>query len=86
MTAMTASRAALLVSIRPQFAEMIIDGRKTVELRRVRPRVDPGAVIFIYSTTPIQAIVAICLVERIVSDSRATVWGHTSVFSCPAQP
>ncbi len=78
---MTKSRSALLVSIRPKFAKMIIDGRKTVELRRVRPGVDPDAVVFIYATMPIQSVVAVCLIERIVSDSQNSVWEQVRKFA-----
>ena len=47
---------ALLLSVRPQFAESILDGTKTAEIRRQRPDVRPGALVIIYATKPKGAI------------------------------
>jgi predicted transcriptional regulator len=64
----------LLLSLRPKFAQLILAGEKTVELRRVRPKIGHGDIMFIYATAPIQAVVAHCRVDRVVSDSQDSVW------------
>jgi predicted transcriptional regulator len=46
---------ALLIALRPRFANAIYTGLKTVELRRTRPLGGFG-LVFIYETSPIGAI------------------------------
>jgi predicted transcriptional regulator len=43
---------ALLLSIKPRFADAIFDGSKTYELRKVRPRVVEGDLVLVYVTVP----------------------------------
>lgn len=43
---------ALLLSIKPRFADAIFDGSKTYELRKVRPRVKEGDLVLVYVTVP----------------------------------
>lgn len=43
---------ALLLSIKPRFAEAILDGTKLFELRKVKPRVGAGDLVLIYVTSP----------------------------------
>ena len=67
-------RSALIISVRPRFAQLIAEGTKTAELRRVRPRVELGAMVFIYATKPIQSVVAICQIEHLISGEKDVVW------------
>ena len=43
----------MLLSIRPRHVAKILDGTKTVELRRGRPIIVPGQPLAIYSTSTI---------------------------------
>ncbi len=61
------SKTAVLMSIKPEYAEMIFDGRKTVELRRVCPKVSKGDLILVYVSGPRMALVGGFEVEGIVS-------------------
>jgi predicted transcriptional regulator len=67
-------RHALLLSIRPKFAERILDGRKSVELRRVRPLVPEGAVLLIYVSSPVKALRAISTVQCVTSAQPDELW------------
>lgn len=58
-------RETLLLSVRPVFADQIMAGSKTVELRRIRPTADPGTQVLVYSSSPTMALVASALIERI---------------------
>lgn len=58
-------RETLLLSIRPVFVGRILDGTKTVELRRVRPDVRASKDVLIYSSTPTMALLASAVVDRI---------------------
>lgn len=48
---------ALLISIKPHYARAILEGRKTVEVRRRFPTVPPGTTVVLYSSSPERAIV-----------------------------
>lgn len=45
-------KKALLLSIKPRFADAIFQGTKTFELRKVRPRVSEGDLVLVYVTVP----------------------------------
>lgn len=48
----------IVISIRPQYTEKIIEGKKTVELRRRFPvAARNGTIAYLYSTSPVRAIV-----------------------------
>lgn len=65
---------ALLISVRPRFASLILKGTKKVELRRVRPRVGVKDPVFLYATLPVQAVVGYCLVSHVVSEPVRVIW------------
>lgn len=64
----------MLLSIRPRHVAKILDGTKTVELRRGRPVIVPGQPLAIYSTTPDAAVVALGRVSRIEVASPSALW------------
>jgi predicted transcriptional regulator len=68
------SKRVTLMSIRPEFAERIFDGEKRVELRRQRPRLEPGDVVLVYTTSPHQAVRGAFEVQRVVSKSVPSMW------------
>jgi predicted transcriptional regulator len=52
-----AEERALFISVKPRYADAILDGRKTVELRRTRPNLPNGSLVILYSSTPTRAVV-----------------------------
>ena len=74
----------LVLSVQPRFAEAIVDGRKTIEVRRRRPNVKPGTLGFVYSSSPVQAVIGSFRVDRILSGTPEELWlvarngGHIS--------
>ena len=70
----SAAVKALLLSIRPRYVAQIIAGEKTVELRRTRPRVPQGTRVLIYSTTPVQAIVAQTEIVQVLTGAPRQLW------------
>ena len=64
----------LWLSIHPRWVDAIVDGRKTVELRRRAPNVDPGALAVLYATTPRCSVVGSALVRRVVSLPLDQLW------------
>lgn len=65
---------ALLISIQPRFANAILSGAKTIELRRTMPTLEPDALALIYSSTPTKALVGWASVEDIVRASPHALW------------
>lgn len=65
---------ALLISIRPQFVESIFAGNKTVELRRVKPRLQVGDLVVIYASGSTKAIVGAFEVEGVTIASPLAIW------------
>lgn len=57
MTEFNVDRQALLLSVKPKYANLIVDRKKTIELRRRVPRIHKGAEVFIYSTSPEKALI-----------------------------
>ncbi|MFW6116349.1 MAG: hypothetical protein ACOC6F_01355 [bacterium] len=68
------SRYALLLSVRPKYAERILDGKKSVELRRTRPLIPDGIVLLIYVSSPVKALGAISTVQRVTSARPNELW------------
>jgi len=64
----------LLLSVRPRFAALILAGTKTIELRRVRPRVVPGDGVLLYVSSPVMALTACSTVERVFEGSPTKLW------------
>ena len=69
---------ALLVSIRPKFVEQIFAGVKTVELRRIRPRVKAGDLVIIYASGSQKALVGAFQIADVLAASPATIWRRYS--------
>ena len=63
-----------IISLKPQYAELILSGEKTVELRNRIVRMKPGTVIWIYATKPVGGIVALAELDSVVHDTPAEIW------------
>ncbi|MEA5549914.1 ASCH domain-containing protein [Anabaena cylindrica UHCC 0172] len=65
----------LLISIHYEYANMIFDGNKQVEFRRVRPRhLGEGDLILVYATSPEKALLGILEVEKVVEMPPNKLW------------
>lgn len=65
----------LLLCIRPEYANKIFDSNKTVELRRVRPRLlNEGDLVLIYVSSPIKAVFGSFKVDSIIEKPIAELW------------
>lgn len=73
----------VLVSIRPEYASKIMDGEKTVELRRRFPEATAvGATILIYSSSPVQAIVGFATIKDVLRLPVKTIWRDHGAAAC----
>ena len=64
---------AVLLSVKPRFAEQIIAGTKTVEFRRSWATESVGLAV-VYSSSPVQRLVGIVEIEGAVVASPTSVW------------
>lgn len=65
---------ALFLSLRPEYAELLLEGRKTVELRRIRPQAPIGTLVLLYASTPRRALLGTCEVASIREASPTAIW------------
>ena len=73
----------LLFSIRPRHVEKIVDGEKTVELRRrFSDEIAPGTTILIYSTSPTRAIVGSAAIRRVERLKLDDLWQRHGEAAC----
>lgn len=74
---------SLLLSIHPKYADAIIAGTKTIEIRRTRPRMlASGGVIYLYASSPVQAVLGLCVLEDIVTGNAADLWRIAGRRAC----
>ena len=67
---------ALLLSLRPRYARLLLDGTKTVELRRVRPAAQDGMLVLLYASSPTRTLVGTARVVEVEAASLEAVWRH----------
>jgi predicted transcriptional regulator len=74
---------AILMSIRPLYAEKIFNRTKTVELRRIRPKlIQKGSLIFVYVSSPIQSLVGAFSVASVKEMAISTLWDSVKDQAC----
>lgn len=67
---------SVLFSIRPQHAIKIFCGKKTVELRRVRPKkLKEGTLVFVYVSSPQKALWGGFRVAEVIQKPVLELWG-----------
>jgi predicted transcriptional regulator/DNA-binding XRE family transcriptional regulator len=72
----------IIISIRPRYSEKILEGKKTVELRRRFPTSGPkGAVAYIYSTSPVRAIVGRVNISDVVKLPISEIWERYAKYA-----
>lgn len=64
----------LLLSVKPRFARAILEGRKTIEVRRKFPDLPPGTVVVLYSTSPERAVVGTVRLKQTFRVAPNDVW------------
>lgn len=66
-------RFGLLISVQPRFANAILEGTKTVELRRKPPRDQPDVVI-IYGSGAAKAVVGVAQLKEVHTSTPNDIW------------
>lgn len=67
----------IVLSVKPVYSEKILDGSKTVELRRRFPVSAPnGALAYIYSTSPVKAMVGTAAIRNVLKLPVEQIWSE----------
>lgn len=83
MDAIPEFRRDVFVSIRPIYASKILGGQKTVELRRKFPEIGgTGAMVLIYSSSPVSAVVGVARIRHVLKLPVAEIWKEHGVAAC----
>jgi predicted transcriptional regulator len=64
----------VLLSIRPKYAEKLFNGTKRVELRRVKPKLKEGDMVFVYVSSPVKELKGQFEVEKVVEKPIDELW------------
>lgn len=67
---------ALLVSVKPAYADLLLSGEKTVELRRIRPSVEPGCLVLLYASSPRMEMVGTARIAAIDCGDIDPIWSR----------
>ncbi len=71
----------VLLSIKPEYAEMIFSGEKRFEFRKAVFRNSAVKTVVIYATKPVGKVVGEFDVEEILAEKPSTLWSLTSNFA-----
>lgn len=83
MNTMPLFKRDIIVSIRPMYAAKILNGHKTVELRRKFPEAAAiGTTALIYSTSPVQAIVGYARIKDVLRLPVSQIWQEHGAAAC----
>jgi predicted transcriptional regulator len=63
-----------IISIHPNYADAILAGRKTIELRRRIPELPSGTRLWIYATRPTGAVIGVATIQAVDKAHPTTIW------------
>jgi predicted transcriptional regulator len=63
-----------IISIHPTYADAILAGTKTIELRRRIPKLSAGTRLWIYATRPTAAVVGFVTIRDVARAHPRTLW------------
>ena len=64
----------VVLSLKPRFAEAILMGVKTVELRRTEPKIVVPTRALLYAASPVRALLGTCIITSVQPLDLAALW------------
>ena len=64
----------LVLSLKPRFADAILSGQKTVELRRIEPRIKVPTRALVYASSPTCSLIGQCVVHEVLRLPLSMLW------------
>lgn len=77
---------ALVLSLKPRFAEAILTGDKTVELRRILPHITIPTHALLYATGPARSLVGTCVVRSVARLPADELWQRHGADTALTRP
>jgi predicted transcriptional regulator len=71
----------VLLSIKPEFAELIFDGKKKYEFRKTIFKNPNIKTVIVYASSPVQRVIGEFEIEKILSDHPEGLWEMTKEHS-----
>jgi predicted transcriptional regulator len=71
----------VLLSIKPEFAELIFDGTKKFEFRKAIFKNENIKTVIVYASSPMQKVIGEFEIETIISDNLKSLWEKTKQFA-----
>ena len=71
-----------IISLKPRYVDLVLSGKKTVELRNRIVRMNSGTRIWIYATRPVSGIVALAEVASVVHGAPLDIWNRFEREMC----
>jgi predicted transcriptional regulator len=68
------SAQAIMLALHPKWAEAILSGTKSVEVRRQTMHLDSGTSIVLYATTPISRVLGLCRLDAVHRGPAEGLW------------
>ena len=68
----------LFIAVKPEYANKLISGKKDIELRKMKPNVQPGDYVIIYASAPVKAVVGFGKVKTIIECTPKCLWERYS--------
>ncbi len=65
--------STMLLSIKPEFAKVILEGKKKYEFRKNRPKKKIDRIIF-YASSPQKQVVGEAMIDEILEGTPAEIW------------
>jgi predicted transcriptional regulator len=63
-----------IISIHPNYADAILAGKKTIELRRRIPELPSGTRLWIYATRPTGAVIGVATIQEVARAHPSAIW------------
>ena len=64
----------VVLSLKPRFAEAILEGLKTVELRRTEPKIEVPTRALLYAASPVRSLIGTCIITSVWSANLGDIW------------
>ena len=65
--------STMLLSIKPEYAKVILEGKKQYEFRKNRPKNDVKRIVF-YASSPQKQVVGEAAIDEILEDTPQRIW------------
>lgn len=70
----------LFISVKPEFANKIVEREKTIELRKVKPHVREGDYVIIYASSPVMAVIGFGTIKEVIDTTPEQMWEDNSAL------